>query len=353
MNIPYPKKMKAIYLIGNMKMEVREIPTPEVLPGGALLKVHSSGLCGSDINRFRFTSSDEEKVIGHEAAGQIVAVGAGVTVVSPGDRVVIGHVHIPCGYCVYCRHGSPAMCHKFKESKVIPGGYAQFISLSSDHLAHTVIKIPSGVSYAEATFVDPLACCIRAIKHAAVQPFDKVVVLGAGIMGQLFVQLLRELNAKTLVLDISDYRLAKAKTYQADYIFNSKQSNLVDKVLSATDNIGADVVLLSYVTQDILDQSFGYVRDGGKVCIFAPPIREFNLCLNFYEFFRRELSMYGSYSSTISDLEATMAYIASKKIEVQSLITQYSDLDHMQSVMENLDDKQLKVIIKPNLGMDD
>jgi L-iditol 2-dehydrogenase len=347
MNDKSTKMMKAAFLTGRMQIEVRNIPVPEVPRGGALLKVDSTGLCGSDINRIRYTTSDEQRVIGHEVAGEIVEVDTGVTLFNPGDRVAVAHVHIPCGHCVYCRHGTPAMCRQFKESKIIPGGYAQYIALSPDHLAHTVIRIPEAVSYAEATFVDPVACCFRALQTSGVQAFDRVVVVGAGIMGQIFVQLLRNLKAETTIIDISDYRLEKAKSYGANYALNSNDSGLSDKVLSQTDGIGADVVIMTFLTQDLLDKAMTYVRDGGKFCMFAPPLKDLELKMNFYDLFRRELSMFGSYSFMLTDMETTMKYISTKTVDVQSMITQHTDLDHLLASVAALDEKQLKVIVNP------
>lgn len=347
MNAKSAQTMKAAFLTGRMQIEVRDIPIPEVPRGGALLRVDSTGLCGSDINRIRYTTSNEGRVIGHEVAGEIVEVDSGVTLFKPGDKVAVCHVHIPCGHCVYCKHGTPAMCRQFKESKIIPGGYAQYIALSPDHLAHTVIKIPENVSFAEATFVDPIACCFRALETSGVQPFDRVVVVGAGIMGQIFVQLLRNLKAETTVVDISEYRLEKAKSYGANYVLNSNDPGLCDKILEQTEGVGADVAILTFLTQDLLDKAMTYVRDGGRFCLFAPPLKDMDLKINFYDLFRREMSMFGSYSFMLTDMETTMKFISTKSVDVQSMITQHTDLEHMLATVAALDEKQLKVIVNP------
>ncbi len=340
-------KMKAAYLTGRMKLDVREIDIPSVPRGGALVKVHSTGLCGSDLNRIRYTTSTEARVIGHEAAGEVVAVDEGVTLFKPGDRVAVAHVHIPCGHCSYCRGGAPAMCKQFKESRIIPGGYSQYIALSADHLAHTVIKIPEGVSYAAATFMDPVACCLNAVNKSQVGIFDRVAVVGVGIMGQIFVQMLRELRAETFVMDVSQPRLERASRYGATHVLNSAEGGTVEKILSLTNNEGVDVVLLTFITQQILDEAMAYTRDGGKMVVFAPPIKELELKMNYFDFFRREMQMFSSYSSVIADIETTMQWIASKKVDVEDMITGYCTLDTFQSTVEAIDDRQLKIIVEP------
>jgi len=339
--------MKAAYLAGRMNLEVRELDVPAVPPGGALLRTRAIGLCGSDLNRIKFTTSDEARIIGHEVAGDIVAVDDGVTSFQVGDPVAVGHVHIPCGHCVYCRHGSPAMCKQFKETRIVPGGYSQYIALSADHLAHTTIPIPEGVSYAAATFLDPVACCLNAVAKAEVKMFDRVAVVGLGIMGQIFVQVLKELGAESFVMDISQPRLERACRYGADYSFDSRQEGLVEEILNLTDQAGVDVTLLTFLTQDILDQAMAYTRDGGRLIVFAPPVRELELKLNYFDFFRREMRMLSSYSSTTADIETTMQWIASKKVDVEDLITGNCNLDTFQAAVEKMDDRQIKVIVEP------
>jgi L-iditol 2-dehydrogenase len=339
--------MKAAYLTGQMKIEVMDTPLPQIPSGGMLVKVASTGLCGSDLNRIRFTTSTEPRVIGHEIAGVVAAVDEGVTQYKVGDRVAIGHVHIPCMHCVYCRHASPAMCRQFKESHVTPGGYAEYVAVTPDHMAHTIVKIPDHVSFAAATFADPLACCIRALDTSGIIPFDRVVVVGAGIMGLLFVQLLRELHAESWVFDISDFRLKMAKTFGADHVFNSKEGNVAEKVLSLTNGEGADVVLLTFITQDTLDEAMKYVRDGGKLCIFAPPNKDPEYKLDFFSFFRRELKMYSTYSFFLEHLELSMLYIANKKIDVETMITGTTNLEGMLSSVNAMDDTKIKLIVSP------
>jgi L-iditol 2-dehydrogenase len=342
-----PEKMNAAYLVGPMQVEVRSIPVPKHPLGGALIKVESVGLCGSDINRIRYTTSDEIRVLGHEIVGEIVKIDPNVTDFQVGERIAIGHVHIPCMHCDYCSHGAPAMCRQFKRIRVEPGGYAEFVAITPDHLAHSVIRVPEGVSSAAATFIDPLGCCMRAVRLSNIRPFDKVVVVGAGIMGQLFVMLLNQLHAEVFAVDISQYRLEKAQAFGAQHIIHSADDSVSKSILKLTKDIGVDTVMLTFLNQTILNQALEYVRDGGNICVFAPPIQELNLEIDYFSFFRRELRMFSSYSSNIDEIEDVMKWIESKKVEVEVLITGKTNLDNLLQTVKDLTEQDFKIIVEP------
>ncbi len=339
--------MKAAFLKGRMDIEVRDIPRPLLPPGGLVIKVDSTGLCGSDINRIRYTTSTENRVIGHEIAGTVVEIDPVVTQFMVGDRVVVGHVHVPCMHCIYCRKGNPAMCRHFKETRVEPGGYAEYVSVLPDHIAHSILKIPESVTFPQATFIDPLGCVMRAVTLSQIGPFERAAVVGTGIMGMLFVQLLHQMNVESYILDISEHRLGLAKEFGATNVLNSGNVNAVESIHQATGGQGVDVVFLTFLTQQILDDATGYLRDGGTLVVFAPPIKELELKLNYFDFFRREMRMVGSYSSVLEDIEVAMRWIESGKINVDRIITGYSNLENMLDTVARLDDRQLKIIIKP------
>ena len=177
-----PQTMKAAFLTGRMQIEVREI-LPQQFQGEEHFKVEACGLCGSDINRIKFTESDEQRVIGHEVAGVVVTTDDDSNPFVPGDKIAVAHVHIPCGYCYYCRHGSPCYVSPVQKTRIIPGGYSEYIALSPDHLAHTCIRIPEGVSFAEATFLDPAGCCLRGLGQIKAKPLIISLSLALALWG--------------------------------------------------------------------------------------------------------------------------------------------------------------------------
>jgi len=343
----YPKSMRAVFLTGQMQLEVRDVDVPKIPPGGALIKVLSIGLCGSDINRIRFTTSNENRILGHEIVGEIAAIDDGMGKFKVGDRVAIAHVHIPCGHCSYCKHGSPAMCKQFKTSQITPGGYSEYIAITYDHLAHTAIAVPDHISSAAATFIDPLGCCMRAVHTSGMRAFDNTVVIGAGIMGQLFVMYINQLNANVFVVDVSDFRLQTALSFGATHIIDSTKTDVVKFIQNETAQQGADSIFLTFVSQEILNQAIQYARDGVQLCVFAPPIYEEKLALDFYSFFRREMKMFGSYSSSFDEFEDTLNWIGSKKVDVERLITNIVKLEELPTVVQNLTEKDFKIIIEP------
>jgi L-iditol 2-dehydrogenase len=343
-----PETMRVALLRGREDMIIREIAVPEVPVGGAIIKAKSVGICGSDVIKVRNTISTEERVIGHEIAGEIVSLYPDADLpVGIGDRVVVGHVHVPCMHCHYCQHGSFAMCRAFKRSNILPGGFAEYIAVSADHLKHTVMRIPSSLSYDEATFVDPVACCLHAIERVHVQAPMKAVVIGCGTMGAIFIQILGKLEVDVTAIDISDARLKMAERFGASRGLNPDSTDLVPELQALTQGIGFDVIFLTVVNQEILDQACSLVRDGGSLSLFAGPVEHATLNIDFYAFFRRELSLVSSYSASMANMGAALDWIMSGRLNLEDMITGFCDLENILPSMLSFDDTTYKVIVHP------
>lgn len=340
--------MNVNVLTGPLQMELRSWPVPAIPAGGMLIKVASTGICGSDVIKIRNTRSQDPRVIGHEVAGDVVALAPDAALpFGIGDRVVVGHVHVPCGHCTYCQHGNPSMCHTFKKTNIDPGGYAEYIAVSPDHAAHTILSIPENVSYDEATFVDPVGCVLHAIDLSAIRPNDRVAVVGVGLMGLLFTSILSQIGVDVFAFDISDARLETARKYGAQHVFNTATSDPVADVLEQTNGEGIDVVVLTIVLQDTVDRTFNIIRDGGRICTFAGPVGSEAMKMDFYSFFRRELSMVSSYSATMKDMGAAMRWIASGKVPVAEFITGNCDLGGILPAVQGMDEHSYKVMVHP------
>jgi L-iditol 2-dehydrogenase len=340
--------MEACLLRKQATMSVVELPIPELPPGGLLIRTKSVGLCGSDVIKVLNTISTEERVIGHEITGEVVNIDERANYdFKPGDRVAVGHVHVPCMHCHYCRHGSYAMCRQFKESHVVPGGFSQYVALSADHAKHTVLAIPDSISYDHAVFIDPIACCLHAINRLPIQSLDRVIVLGAGVMGALFIQLLQHKKARVIAVDISDTRLKKAQTFGADHTLNALKPDVSDEIDHLTEGLGADAVILSVVNQQTINQALSWVRDGGWLSLFAGPIERTPLNLDFYELFRREVSLVSSYSASLAEMGEALSWIQSGLINLEELITGTCDLEGILPAINSLDETEYKVIVHP------
>src|SRR6185369_15088736 len=154
-------------------------------------------------------------VFGHEVVGEVAAVGGGVSAYAAGDRVVAAH-HVPCGECHYCRRGSDSMCAAFKASNLDPGGFAEYVRVPAANVRHATFRVPAHVSDEAASFVEPLACCLRAVRRARVLPGDTAVVVGLGSIGCLFVQLLKRAGAAVVGADALPDRAVFARGLGAD-----------------------------------------------------------------------------------------------------------------------------------------
>ena len=144
-------------------LAVEEWPRPAVGPGEILLRLRGCGLCGSDILKLGEERSSA-LVLGHELVGDVVEVGAGVSGFVEGDRAVAAH-HVPCGACHYCRRGSASMCRAFKASHLDPGGFAEYVRIPPDNVRYAAFRLPRSLGDEAASFVEPLACCHRALRR--------------------------------------------------------------------------------------------------------------------------------------------------------------------------------------------
>lgn len=345
---PLPATMQASYLVRRMEMELRRMPLPELPPGGMILQVRSIGICGSDVLKIRNTPLVDAGVIGHEVAGMVAAVDArGRLPFQVGDPVVVGHVHVPCLHCTYCRHGSPAMCRAFKTTRIEPGGYAEYVALSADHAAHSVLRVPEGLPLDEATLVDPVACCVRALARVDLAPFDRVGVVGAGTMGVIFLQMLSHLQAQGFAFDISPARREGALRFGAARALDPQAPETLEQIRAATDGEGLDSVLLTFVDAGTIAFAQQAVRDGGVLCLFGGPSGAQRPELDFYGMFRRELTLLGSYSSTLADMGAALEWIRTGRVRAGEMISGRTGLAGILDAVKAMDDRTYRVIIHP------
>src|SRR5438552_4554740 len=172
-------------------IRIQNRPIPSITNQELLVKVHGCGLCGSDITKI-VQQAPPPVILGHELTGTIVERGQDVSNFSVGQRVIIAH-HVPCGVCHYCRHGNYSMCASFKASNIDPCGFAEYIRVPAEHVQHTTLPLPETLSAEEGSFVEPLACCVRAVRRTPLLPGDTVVVMGLGSIGLLMLQAVRAL----------------------------------------------------------------------------------------------------------------------------------------------------------------
>ena len=283
-------------------------------------------------------------VFGHEVVGEVAAVGGGVSAYAPGDRVVAAH-HVPCGTCHYCRRGSESMCAAFKASNLDPGGFAEYVRVPAPNVRHATFRVPPHVSDEAASFVEPLACCLRAVRRARVQPGDTAVVVGLGSIGCLFVQLLKRAGASVVGADALPERAVFARGLGADAAGTLEAAGEAQRELSA--GRGADHVVLTGGGASVLPWAAGISRDGGTVHYFAGGGGE-TLPLPLETLYHRELTITTTYSSSPADLAEAFGLIAGRAIEVDRLITHRVALESLASGVDLMRRREaLKVYVTP------
>src|SRR5580700_9322540 len=203
--------MKAAVYKGDSIVEVESIPVPEIGAGEILIRVEACGICHTDLKKIEYNLLPAPRIYGHETAGVVAKVGRGVTKFQPGDGVIVFH-HIPCGKCFYCLRKLYAQCPVYKRVGVTAGyepaggGFSQYVRAMDWIVERGVEKIPKGVSFDQACFVEPVNTCLKGVKLLAPQPGDVVAVLGQGPIGLIFTMLLRLRGVTVLTTDSIEFR---------------------------------------------------------------------------------------------------------------------------------------------------
>ena len=307
--------MKAAVCVAGA-IELREWPEPVPGPGELLLRVSGCGLCGSDILKIN-AAVPGPAVLGHEVVGQVLEVGPGVRRFAPGDRLVVAH-HVPCFHCHYCRRGSPSMCRHFKRVNLDPGGFAELVRVPAPNVEHAAFRLPTEMTEETASFTEPLACCLRAVKRSRVAAGDTALVVGLGSIGCLLAQLLALDGVQVLASDLLKDRRALGRRMGA-LVFDTDA--VLDAALrEATDGRGADLVIVTAGGAAVLPAATARVRDGGTLHYFAGGAGE-SLPLSLGALYHRELTLTATYSSSPAELEEAFALLAGDRIRVEGLIS--------------------------------
>ena len=309
---------------------------------GAIVKVIGCGLCGSDIVKFREHISNNGTVLGHEIVAQIVEINSN-SGFKVGDTVVASH-HIPCFKCAYCRGKSYSMCDHFKETNIEPGGFSEYVFLSDEHLHYVTHLKPRNLSNEEVSFYEPLGCCVRAVKRAALSPLSNVLVVGLGTIGLLMGQALRAFGMTVHGCDIMPDRIAKANNLGIN-AFNSSDLEFVhNHIYSHTGDIGVDCVFMTSGADAAIPVALESVRLGGKILVFSSTPN--NAAYNNNDIYYKELTVLGSYSPKPQDLEISLQLLTNGEVNVKNLSTVYT-IDRIQEAFDDtVSNKIMKAYIR-------
>ena len=298
-----PATMRAAVYRGMNDVRVETIPVPEIGAGEVLIKIHTCGICGTDLKKIHTGSHDAPRVFGHEMAGTIVRVGDSVRDFSVGDRVMVYH-HIPCGECYYCRKHTFAQCEVYKKVGCTAGfapsggGFAEYIRVMDWIVQHGLVKIPDEVPFEQAAFIEPVNTCYKAIQLLNLHPDETVLVIGQGPIGILLAAIARKTGAIVLTSDLYPERHAIAAKFGLDHPLDA-QGDVVAAAKSVTEGRGADVALLAVGGNALIKVAMDAIRPGGRVMLFAQTQHGEALfdpaavCMD-------EKTLMGSYSSSVS-----------------------------------------------------
>ena len=335
--------MRAVIFQGAGRLAPADVPRPAAGAGELLLRLRGCGLCGSDIAKLADPAARAPAVLGHEVVGDVVEAGEGVGGFAVGDRVVAAH-HVPCGECHYCRRGSESMCRAFKESNLDPGGFAEFVRVPAANVRSATFRVPEHLTDEEASFVEPLACCLRAVERARVQPGDTAVVVGLGSIGCLFAPLLARAGAAVVGVDQQPDRVEGGRARGIDARVLDEADARV-RALSA--GRGADHVIVTGGATRALEWAVRIVRDGGSIHAFAGGPGD-ALPVALETLYHRELTVTTTYSSSPGTLARAFWLIAAGKVDVEGLVSHRLPLERLAEGVELMRRRQaLKVYVTP------
>ncbi|MBQ8458674.1 alcohol dehydrogenase catalytic domain-containing protein [bacterium] len=298
---------------------------------GAIVKVLGCGLCGSDIVKLKHQLVKDGTVLGHEIVAKIIDIDS-ETSFKKGDVIVTSH-HIPCGKCEYCKNGNVSMCRHFKQTNIRPGGFSELVFVSEEHLQNVAYLKPENLTNIEASFYEPLGCCIRAVKRANLKNNSTALVIGLGSIGILMAQALRAFGMNVVGCDLISSRVELLKNYGIE-AFN---------VNEMCESIKADCVFMTSGSDKAIETALKYVRDGGKILVFSSTPNNFGYANN--EIYYRELTVLGSYSPSPSDLKTSLDLLKNKEVKVSGLSTIYPLEKIQKAINDTVDNKIMKAYI--------
>jgi len=339
--------MRVAMYYSNSDVRLQELPTPSVGPGEVLIRVLASGVCGSDVLEW-YRLKTAPRVLGHEIAGEIVQVGEGVEGWAVGDRVFATH-HVPCNTCHYCLSGHHTACETLHSTSFDPGGFAEYVRIPALNVERGMLRLPEEVSFDEGTFIEPLACVVRAQKLVGLKPGQSVAVLGSGISGLLHIRLASALGAgRILATDVNEYRLNRAVESGADLAVNARE-NVPGKLREVNDGLLADLVVVCTGALSACKEALGLVERGGNVLYFAVPEPGVELPLPIAELWRNEVTLMTSYGGAPADLAQALQLICSRRVTVTDMITHHLPLAQTQRGFQLVAaaGESLKVIVEP------
>jgi len=338
--------LKAAVLHGKKNIKIEEVNLP-AKQDNILIKIAACGICISDVKAYQEGQSHYCKppiILGHEYIGYIVAAPKENDNFKKRDRVAVIHA-VNCGYCSYCQRGLFELC----ENKQRPsnGGFAEYVSIDKESANKALIKLPLNLSTNEATFLEPIACCIESIEKCNIGLGDIIVIVGAGVMGLLLLQLsLLKGASKVIVSEINEYRRNIAKSLGA-MVVNPEEIDLKKFIIEETCSEGIDVAITTVFKEDIIKECFLFIRKQGTVFIFGSAIKNPDLLIDSNKIHYDQINIIGSSAYKPFHFSIALKLLKENRISVTPLITSVETLDKIKKAFEEYSKPEnLKIIIR-------
>ena len=349
-----PTTMLAAVYRGVNDIRLETVPVPQIGPGELLVRVHTCGICGTDLKKIATGSHSAPRIFGHETSGVVAAVGEGVQQFRSGDRVVFFH-HIPCSQCYYCRHKTFAQCETYKKVGCTAGfepsggGFAEYVRVMEWIVRQGTVRIPDQVSFEQACFVEPVNTCMKGIETLRLQPGETVLVIGQGPIGILLSILAQRAGVAVITSDLYPQRLTISKTFGLGNVIDASRSDPVKSVREQTEGRGADAVILAVGGDSLIRSAMDTARPGGRVLLFAQTVHAeatvdpAAICVD-------EKTLLGSYSASVELQESSVRFVLDREVDLARLISHRFPLSRSAEAVNLAAHPQpdsMKIVIQP------
>jgi L-iditol 2-dehydrogenase len=349
-----PATMQAAVYRGINDVRLETVPVPSIGPGEILLRVHSCGVCGTDLKKISTGSHSAPRIFGHETSGVVAAVGDGVSQYQPGDRVMVFH-HIPCRQCFYCQTKTFAQCSTYKKVGCTAGfepsggGFAEYVRVMDWIVQQGTVRIPDGVSFEQACFVEPVNTCMKGIEALRLKPGETVLAIGQGPIGIILSVLAQRAGASLITSDLYPERLRIGAYFGLEQTIDASRGDVIERIRELSEGRGADAVILAVGGNSLIRTAMDAARPGGRVLLFAQTqhgeavIDPAAICVD-------EKTLVGSYSASVDLQEDSVRFVMNREMDLERLISHRFPLSESAQALELASHPQpssMKVLIQP------
>jgi len=347
------EKMKAVQYHRPGEIRMEELDVPKIDSEELLVKVEVVLTCGTDLKMYRkgHRLARPPMTMGHEFAGVVAEVGSRVAAFKEGMRVAAAN-SAPCNVCFFCKRGKPNLCEHLEEDMIgfsTDGAYAEYVRVPGKIVRQNVHQIPDQVSFKEAALLEPLACVVHGNDLADVGLGDRVVIIGAGPIGLLHLQLAKRRGAgKVIVIDVSDAKLEIAHKLGAENTINPDREDQIRKVMDLTGGLGADVVIEAVGLPATWENAIRMTRKAGIALLFGGCPSGTSVSIDAGKLHYGELTIRGAFHHTPSCVEKALSLISSASVRTNEIITHEMPLDEVERGLHLMaEGKAVKVAIIP------